>query len=51
VARYDRPLARLREALTVGDIGRETSAAWLVAQKLMQACANPDRADGRAAAE
>ncbi|WP_052307997.1 transposase [Nakamurella multipartita] len=47
----DRQLARQRDALTVGDTGEEITAAWLVAQKVMQAYANPDRAAGRAAAE
>jgi transposase len=47
----DRQLLRLKEALTVGDTGEEITAAWLVAQKVMQAYANPDRSAGRAAAE
>jgi transposase len=47
----DRQLVRLRAALTDADTHEEITAAWLVAQKVMQAYANPDRAAGRAAAE
>ena len=47
----DRQLVRLRAALTDADTHEEITAAWLVAQNVMQAYANPDRAAGRAAAE
>ena len=47
----DRQRARLTAALVAGDPNDEVTAAWLVAQQLMAAYANPDRAAGRAAAE
>jgi transposase len=47
----DRQSARLRAALTAGDPNDEVSAAWLFAQRLMHAYANPDRAAGKSAAE
>lgn len=47
----ERQWARLSAALTVGDPNEEITAAWLVAQRLMQAYANPDRAAGKIAAE
>lgn len=46
-----RQAARLQAALLAGDPNDEISVAWLVAQRLMQAYANPDRAAGRDAAE
>jgi len=47
----DRQLIRLRDALTDGDPNEEIAAAWLVAQRLMQAYANPDRSAGKASAQ
>ena len=47
----ERQWTRLRAALTAGDPNEEITAGWLVAQRLMQAYANPDRAAGKAAAE
>ena len=41
----------LLAALLAGDPNDEVTAAWIVAQDLMAAYANPDRAAGKAAAE
>ena len=46
-----RQAARLQAALLAGDPNDEITLAWIVAQRLMQAYANPDRAAGRVAAE
>ncbi len=43
--------AKLLAALLAGDPNDEVTAAWVVAQDLMAAYANPDRAAGKAAAE
>ncbi|WP_395729245.1 ISL3 family transposase [Nakamurella sp.] len=43
--------AKLLAALLAGDPNDEVTAAWVVAQDLMAAYANPDRTAGRAAAE
>jgi transposase len=43
--------AKLLAALLAGDPNDEVTAAWIVAQDLMAAYANPDRAAGKAAAE
>ena len=46
-----RQWTRLQAALLAGDPNDEITLAWLVAQRLMQAYAHPDRNAGRAAAE
>ena len=47
----DRQRARITAALDAGDPHNEVTAAWLIAQQLMAAYANPDRAAGPAVAE
>jgi len=47
----ERQWARLHAALAAGDPNEEITAGWLVAQRLMQAYANPDRVAGKVAAE
>ena len=47
----DRQRARIAAALDAGDPHNEVTAAWLIAQQLMAAYANPDRAAGPAVAE
>lgn len=46
-----RQRARITAALDAGDPHDEVTAAWLIAQQLMAAYANTDRAAGRTAAE
>ena len=46
-----RQRTRITAALEAGDPNGEVAAAWLVAQQLMAAYADPDRAAGRAAAD
>jgi transposase len=47
----ERQWARLQAALIAGDTDDEITLAWLVAQRLMQAYAHPDRAAGRVLAD
>lgn len=47
----ERQWVRLRAAPIAGDTDDEITLAWLVAQRLMQAYANPDRTAGRALAD
>ena len=47
----DRQRARITAALDAGDPHNEVTAAWLIAQQIMAAYANPDRGTGRGAAE